>query len=127
MMCRQPSTHDETPPDGPKASNGHFIKRECLAAPKKYHGCACIFSTGRHLKNYRIEMIISANRTYFAPYPGFFYKAHLSDYLVILDDVQFPRKTIWITRNRIKNDQGTVFNRCHHMIAYFIYTMRSFS
>jgi hypothetical protein len=54
-------------------------------------------------------MIISANRPYFAPYPGFFYKAHLSDYLVILDDVQFPRKTTWITRNRIKNDQGTLW------------------
>ncbi len=54
-------------------------------------------------------MIISTTQPYFAPYPGFFYKAHLSDYLVILDDVQFPLKTTWITRNRIKNDQGTLW------------------
>lgn len=54
-------------------------------------------------------MIISTNQPYFAPYPGFFYKAQLSDYFVILDDVQFPRKTTWITRNRFKNDQGTLW------------------
>jgi hypothetical protein len=54
-------------------------------------------------------MIVSTNQPYFAPYPGFFYKASLSDYFVILDDVQFPRKTTWITRNRIKNDQGTLW------------------
>jgi len=52
-------------------------------------------------------MILSTNQPYFAPYPGFFYKAHLSDCLVILDDVQFPHKTTWISRNRFKNDQGT--------------------
>ena len=54
-------------------------------------------------------MIISTTQPYFAPYPGFFYKAQLSDYFVILDDVQFPRKTTWITRNRFKNDQGTIW------------------
>lgn len=54
-------------------------------------------------------MIISANQPYFSPYPGFFYKAHLSDVFVILDDVQFPRGTTWITRNRFKNDQGTLW------------------
>ena len=54
-------------------------------------------------------MILSANQPYFTPYPGFFYKAQLSDYFVILDDVQFPRKTTWITRNRFKNDQGTLW------------------
>ena len=54
-------------------------------------------------------MIASTNQPYFAPYPGFFYKASLSDFFVILDDVQFPRKTTWITRNRIKNDQGTLW------------------
>ena len=52
-------------------------------------------------------MIITASRPYFAPYPGFFYLVHLSDIFVILDDVQFPRGTTWITRNRFKNDQGT--------------------
>jgi hypothetical protein len=51
-------------------------------------------------------MIISANQPYFCPYPGFFYKACRSDVLVLLDEVQFPRGTTWITRNRFKNDQG---------------------
>jgi hypothetical protein len=54
-------------------------------------------------------MIIAANQPYFAPYPGFFYKACHCDCLVILDDVQFPRGTTWITRNRFKNDQGTLW------------------
>ena len=54
-------------------------------------------------------MIVSANQPYFAPFPGFFCKAHLSDVLVLLDEVQFPRGTTWITRNRFKNDQGTLW------------------
>jgi len=54
-------------------------------------------------------MIISANQPYSCPYPGFFYKASLSDVLVILDDVQFPRGTTWISRNRFKNDQGALW------------------
>lgn len=54
-------------------------------------------------------MIIAASQPYFAPFPGFFYKAHLSDVLVLLDEVQFPRGTTWITRNRFKNDQGTLW------------------
>jgi hypothetical protein len=54
-------------------------------------------------------MILSAAQPYFAPFPGFFYKAYLSDVLVILDSVQFPRRTTWITRNRFKNSQGTLW------------------
>jgi hypothetical protein len=54
-------------------------------------------------------MIISTNQPYFAPYPGFFYKAQISDYFVFLDNVQFPRKTTWINRNRFKNDQGSLW------------------
>ena len=54
-------------------------------------------------------MILSTSQPYFAPYPGFFLKAQLSDCLVILDGVQFPRKTTWISRNRFKNDQGTLW------------------
>ncbi|MBW1720518.1 MAG: WbqC family protein [Deltaproteobacteria bacterium] len=54
-------------------------------------------------------MILSASQPYFAPYPGFFYKAHLSDLFVILDDVQFPRGTTWISRNRFKNHLGTLW------------------
>lgn len=54
-------------------------------------------------------MIVSAQQPYFCPYPGFFYKAYLSDVLVLLDEVQFPRGTTWISRNRFKNDQGALW------------------
>ena len=54
-------------------------------------------------------MIVSTYQPFFAPFPAFFYKAHLSDLLVILDDVQFPLGTTWISRNRFKNDQGTLW------------------
>ena len=54
-------------------------------------------------------MILSANQPYFSPYPGFFYKAHLSDIFVILDMVQFPRGTTWVTRNRFKNHLGVLW------------------
>ena len=54
-------------------------------------------------------MILSANQPYFSPFPGFFYKAHLADIFVILDDVQFPRGTTWLSRNRFKNDQGILW------------------
>jgi hypothetical protein len=54
-------------------------------------------------------MIISANQPFFCPFPGFFFKACLSDILVILDEVQFPQGTTWISRNRFKNDQGALW------------------
>ena len=54
-------------------------------------------------------MIISTSRPYFAPFPGFFYQANRCDIFVILDTVQFPRRTTWISRNRFKNDQGTLW------------------
>ncbi len=54
-------------------------------------------------------MILSANQPYFSPYPGFFYKAHLSDVFVVLDTVQFPRGNTWVTRNRFKNHQGILW------------------
>jgi hypothetical protein len=54
-------------------------------------------------------MVISTNQPYFSPFPGFFYKAYLSDIFVILDTVQFPRGTTWISRNRFKNDQGSLW------------------
>lgn len=53
-------------------------------------------------------MIVSTHQPYFAPYPGFFYKAWRSDILVILDRVQFPRGTTWLTRNRFKSDKGVL-------------------
>jgi hypothetical protein len=55
------------------------------------------------------KMILSASQPYFAPFPGFFYKAYRSDIFVIMDDVQFPRGSSWITRNRFKGDQGTLW------------------
>ncbi|MBW2217635.1 MAG: WbqC family protein [Deltaproteobacteria bacterium] len=54
-------------------------------------------------------MIVSAYQPYFAPFPGFFAKAMHSDILVLMDGVQFPRGTSWLTRNRFKNDQGTFY------------------
>jgi hypothetical protein len=54
-------------------------------------------------------MIVSAARPYFCPYPGYFAKILASDIFVILDDVQFPLGSTWITRNRFKNDQGTLW------------------
>lgn len=54
-------------------------------------------------------MILSAGQPYFAPYAGFFHKILLSDTFVVLDAVQFPRGTTWISRNRFKNDQGTLW------------------
>lgn len=54
-------------------------------------------------------MIVSTYQPFFSPFHGFFLKAHLSDVMVILDNVQFPQRTTWITRNRFKNDQGTLW------------------
>lgn len=54
-------------------------------------------------------MIVSAYQPYFAPFPGFFSKALRSDILVLMDSVQFPQGTTWLTRNRFKNDQGTLW------------------
>ena len=55
------------------------------------------------------KMVISVNQPYYFPFVGFFYKAYLSDNFVILDDVQFPRGTTWITRNRFKNARGSLW------------------
>jgi hypothetical protein len=54
-------------------------------------------------------MIVSAYQPYFAPYCGFFQKAAQTDIFVLMDTVQFPRGTTWLTRNRFKNDQGTLW------------------
>ena len=54
-------------------------------------------------------MILSTNQPYFSPFHGFFYKVYLSDVHVILDTVQFPRGTTWLTRNRLKNNKGTLW------------------
>lgn len=54
-------------------------------------------------------MIISAARPYFCPHPDYFARILASDVFVVLDDVQFPQGTTWVTRNRFKNDQGTLW------------------
>jgi hypothetical protein len=54
-------------------------------------------------------MILSANQPYFAPFPGFFYKAWRSDLFVLLDEVQFPQGTTWVSRNRFKSPQGPLW------------------
>jgi len=54
-------------------------------------------------------MIVSAYQPYFFPFPSFFAKALGSDCFVLLDTVQFPRGTTWLTRNRLKNDNGTLW------------------
>jgi WbqC-like protein family len=54
-------------------------------------------------------VILATAQPYFAPFPGFFFKAAMADVLVILDTVQFPRGFTWLTRNRFKNDQGTLW------------------
>ena len=54
-------------------------------------------------------MIVSAARPYFCPYPGYFARILASDVFVVLDDVQFPQGSTWITRNRFKNDQGELW------------------
>jgi len=54
-------------------------------------------------------MIVSTCQPYFAPYPGFFSKIVRSDTVVVMDAVQFPRGTTWLTRNRFKGHQGTLW------------------
>ena len=54
-------------------------------------------------------MILSTYQPFFAPFPLYFMKADLSNVMVILDDVQFPQRTTWLTRNRFKNDQGVLW------------------
>lgn len=54
-------------------------------------------------------MIVATHQPYFSPFMGFFYKIHLADTFVILDTVQYPRGTTWMSRNRFKNAQGTLW------------------
>ncbi|MEW5801930.1 MAG: WbqC family protein [bacterium] len=54
-------------------------------------------------------MIIATHQPIFSPWLGFFFKALHCDLLVLLDDVQFPRGTTWISRNRFKFHQGELW------------------
>jgi hypothetical protein len=67
------------------------------------------YNLSQKVKSCKRKMIVSAYQPFFAPFSGFFYKALLSDIMVILDDVQFPQRTTWLTRNRFKNDQGILW------------------
>lgn len=51
-------------------------------------------------------MIVTTHQPIFFPWPGLFSKAMEADYMVLLDDVQFPRGRGWVNRNRIKNKTG---------------------
>ena len=54
-------------------------------------------------------MHISTHQPVFLPWPGFFHKARHSDALVLLDEVQFPQGRSWMSRNRVKSDQGELW------------------
>ncbi len=54
-------------------------------------------------------VIVATHQPIFLPWPGFFHKAARSDHLVLLDDVQFPRGRSWLTRNRLKNENGELW------------------
>ena len=54
-------------------------------------------------------MIVTTHQPIFLPWPGFFFKAMSADYMVLLDDVQFPRGRGWVNRNRLKNKQGEMW------------------
>jgi len=51
-------------------------------------------------------MKVACHQPCYLPWPGFFYKALRADTLVLLDSVQLPRGTSWVTRNRIKTPAG---------------------
>jgi hypothetical protein len=54
-------------------------------------------------------VIVATHQPIFLPWPGFFFKVAQSDHLVLLDDVQFPRGRSWLTRNRLKNEDGELW------------------
>lgn len=57
-------------------------------------------------------MAVYACRPYFAPYAGFFALAGRAGTLLLLDSVQFPRGTTWLSRNRVKNARGALWLTC---------------
>jgi hypothetical protein len=54
-------------------------------------------------------MIAACYQPYFMPWPGFFAKAMRADLMVLLDDVQFPLGSSWVSRNRIKTKDGQLW------------------
>jgi len=57
----------------------------------------------------RQTMIVACHQPYFMPWPGFFAKAMKTDLLVLLDNVQFPLGSSWMSRNRIKTKDGQLW------------------
>lgn len=56
-------------------------------------------------------MRLCTHQPIFLPWPGFFWKALQADVMVLLDTVQFPLGRGWLTRNRLKSDQGELWLR----------------
>jgi hypothetical protein len=54
-------------------------------------------------------MIITTHQPVFLPWPGFFSKAMHADCMVLLDGIQYPRGRSWVNRNRVKNENGTLW------------------
>jgi len=54
-------------------------------------------------------MIVACQQPYFLPWPGFFAKAMQADVMVLLDHVQFPLGSSWVSRNRIKTKDGQLW------------------
>jgi hypothetical protein len=54
-------------------------------------------------------MIVACHQPIFMPWPGLFAKALKADVLVLLDDVQFPLGSSWMSRNRIKTKDGQLW------------------
>lgn len=54
-------------------------------------------------------MRLCTHQPIFLPWPGFFAKALHADVMVLLDRVQFPLGRGWMTRNRLKSDQGELW------------------
>jgi hypothetical protein len=56
-------------------------------------------------------MRVATHQPLFLPWPGLFFKGLSADVLVLLDKVQFPLGRSWMTRNRLKSDQGELWLR----------------
>lgn len=54
-------------------------------------------------------MRLCTHQPIFLPWPGFFWKALHADVMVLLDTVQFPLGRGWMSRNRVKSDQGELW------------------
>jgi hypothetical protein len=54
-------------------------------------------------------MIVACQQPCFLPWPGFFAKAVQTDLMVLLDHVQFPLGSSWVSRNRIKTKDGRLW------------------